>query len=137
MRGSMNDDDVRLPGGALEYAVLFSVCELGSASARDVYLRVGAAEGLAYTTIATVLERLQAKGLLARKRRGMAFVYRARIARRVVELTRARASLRQLLGPAPRPAMATLVEAMESLDPGLLDELERAVSARRRSRNGS
>jgi len=44
--------------------------------------------------------------------------------------------LSKLLGSAPRPAVATLVEAMESLDPSLLDELERAVSARRERRDG-
>jgi BlaI family transcriptional regulator, penicillinase repressor len=133
----MNDGDVRLPGGALEYAVLFAVCDLGSASAREVYLRVGEADGLAYTTIAKVLDRLYAKSLVARTRRRLAFIYRPRITRRVIELTRARRSLRTLLGPAPRPAVATLVEAMESLDPALLDELERAVAARRGTRNGS
>ena len=133
----MKEGDVRLPGGELEYAVLFSVCERGTASAREVYLEVGAADGLAYTTIAKVLDRLLAKGLLTRKRRGMAFVYRPRIARPVIEFARARASLRTLLGPAARPAVATLVEAMESLDPHLLDELERAVAARRRPRDGS
>jgi BlaI family penicillinase repressor len=137
MRASMKGYDVRLPGGALEYAVLFSVCELGAASARDVHVQVGAADGLAYTTIAKVLDRLHAKGLVARKRKGMAFVYRPRIARRVIEFARARESLSKLLGPAARPAVATLVEAMESLDPKLLDELERAVAARRRPRNGS
>ena len=133
----MKEQIVRLPGGELEYAVLFSVCELGVASARDVHLQVGEAGGLAYTTITKVLDRLHAKGLVARKRKGMAFVYRPRIARRMIELARARLSLSKLLGPAPHPAVATLVEAMESLDPGLLDELERAVAARRRSRNGS
>jgi predicted transcriptional regulator len=137
MRASMKEQIVRLPGGELEYAVLFSVCELGAASARDVHLQVGEADGLAYTTITKVLDRLHAKGLVARKRKGMAFVYRPRIARRMIELARARLSLSKLLGPAPHPAVATLVEAMESLDPGLLDELERAVAARRRSRNGS
>ena len=133
----MHRSDVRLPGGELEYAVLFSVCELGSASARDVYLQVGEAAGLAYTTIAKVLDRLHAKGLVRRKRTGMAFIYRPRIARRVIEFTRARVSLSKLLGPAARPAVATLVEAMESLDPELLDELARAVAARRRIRDGS
>ena len=128
---------MRLPGGALEYAVLFSVCELGAASARDVYVQVGEADGLAYTTIAKVLDRLHVKGLVARKRKGMAFVYRPRTTRRTVEFARARLSLSTLLGPAPRPAVATLVEAMESLDPGLLDELERAVAARRGARHGS
>ncbi len=133
----MSDGNVRLPGGELEYAVLFSVCELGAASAREVHQRVGAASGLAYTTITKVLDRLHAKGLVARKRKGLAFVYRARVARRVIECARARLSLRTLLGPAPQPAMATLVEALESLDPALLDELERAVAARRGPRRGS
>jgi len=133
----LKESDVRLPGGELEYAVLFSVCELGAASARDVHLQVGESAGLAYTTIATVLDRLHTKGLLSRKRKGLAFVYRARLTRRVIEFARAQMSLRTLLGPAPRPAVATLVEAMESLDPGLLEELERAVAARRGRRDGS
>ncbi len=137
MRAVMTEQDVRLPGGELEYAVLFSVCELGAASARAVHLQVGAADGLAYTTITKVLDRLHAKGLVTRKRQGMAFVYRARLARRVIEFARARVSLRTLLGPTPRPAVATLVEAMESLDPGLLEELERVVAARRGPRDGS
>ena len=133
----LKESDVRLPGGELEYAVLFSVYELGAASARDVHLQVGESGGLAYTTIATVLDRLHTKGLLSRKRKGLAFVYRARLTRRVIEFARAQMSLRTLLGPAPRPAVATLVEAMESLDPGLLEELERAVAARRGRRDGS
>ena len=128
---------MRLPGGDLEYAVWQSVCELGTASARDVLGQVGETDGLAYTTIATVLGRLHAKGLLARKRKQMAFVYSPRIARRVIELARVRESLQRLLRPARRPAVATLVEAIESLDPGLLDELERVVAARRRTRDGS
>lgn len=136
MRASVKEQVVRLPGGELEYAVLFCVCELGGASVRDVFLQVGEADGLAYTTIAKVLDRLHAKGLVSRKRKGNAFVYRPRITRRVIEFARARFSLSRLLGAVPRPAVATLVEAMESLDPGLLDELERAVAARRGQRNG-
>jgi len=73
---------------------------------------------------------------VARRRRGKIFVYRPRIARSVIEFARARLSLSKLLGSAPRPAVATLVEAMESLDPGLLDELERAVAARRERHDG-
>ena len=109
---------------------------MGLASTREVYTQVGEAPGLAYTTIAKVLDRLHAKGLVARRRRGKLFFYRPRIARSVIEFTRARISLSKLLGSAPRPAVATLVEAMESLDPALLDELERAVAARRERRDG-
>lgn len=131
----MSKKSLRLPGGDLEYAVMFAVCELNVASARDVHLRVRESDGLAYTTIAKVLDRLHLKGLVARKRRGRAFVYRARVARQVIELTRARATLGKLLAYDVRPAMATLVEAMESLNPELLDELDRAVAARRGTRN--
>jgi predicted transcriptional regulator len=127
---------IRLPGGDLEYAVLSKLWELGSATARDIHIQVGEPAGLVYTTIAKVLDRLHAKRLVSRERKGMAFIYRPRVARAVVEAARARAFLNRLLGPAPRSAMATLVQAVESIDPKLLDELERAVAARR-SRHGT
>jgi len=108
--------------------------ELGSASAREIHTRVGAARKLVYTTTAKVLDRLHAKGLVRRERNGRAFIYRPKVARDVIERARARATLGRLLGVEPRPAIATLVDAVESLDPGMLDELARVVNARRRSR---
>jgi BlaI family penicillinase repressor len=128
---------IRLPGGDLEYAVLAKLWEIGTASARDVHSQVGEPNGLVYTTTAKVLDRLHDKGLVSRERRGKAFSYRARIAREVVEQTRARTALSRLFGSHPHAAVATLVEAVESLDPKLLDELERAVASRRRSRHGT
>jgi predicted transcriptional regulator len=132
----MPERDLRLPGGELEYAVLYSVCDLRSASTREVYAQVGEVPGLAYTTISKVLDRLYAKGLVTRRRRGKVLIYRPCVARKVIEFARAKVSLGKLLGSAPRPAVATLVEAMESLDPELLDELERLVAARRERRDG-
>jgi predicted transcriptional regulator len=129
-------ENLRLPGGELEYAVLYSVCDLSEASVRDIHGRVGKVRGLAYTTIAKVLERLHLKALVRRERRGNAFVYRARVDRKVIEVARARASLSKLLESDLPPAMASLVEAMESLDSKLIDELERAVFARRGKQNG-
>ena len=128
---------LRLPGGDLEYAVLAKLWELGTASARDIHGHIGEPVGLVYTTTAKVLDRLHDKGLVRRERRGKAFSYRARIARDVVEQARARTALSRLFGSRPHAAVATLVEAVESLDPKLLDELERAVAARRRSRHGT
>lgn len=132
----VSGDELRLPGGELEYAVLFSVCELSEASVRQVHRKVGKARGLAYTTIAKVLERLHAKELIGRERKGISLVYCARVDRKVVELARARASLSKLFASDIRPAMATLVEAMESLDSSLIDELERAVAVHRGKPNG-
>jgi predicted transcriptional regulator len=126
----------RLPGGDLEYAVLAKLWELGSASARDIYTQVGEPQGLVYTTTAKVLDRLHAKRLVGRERKGIAFVYRPRVARVLVDNARARQLLTKLFGPAPHSAAATLVDAVESLDPKLLDELAEAIAARRRSKHG-
>ena len=128
---------LRLPGGDLEYAVLAKLWEIGTASARDIHGYVGEPAGLVYTTTAKVLDRLHDKGLVTRERRGKAFSYRARIARDVIDRARAATSLSRLFGSRPHAAVATLVEAVESLDPKLLDELEKAVAARQRSRHGT
>ncbi len=127
---------LRLPGGDLEYAVLAKLWELGSASARDIYTQVGEPQGLVYTTTAKVLDRLHIKRLVSRERKGLAFLYRPRVARALVDNARARQLLTKLFGPAPHSAAATLVDAVESLDPKLLDELAEAIAARRRSKHG-
>jgi BlaI family penicillinase repressor len=126
-----------MPGGELEEAVLNALWDLGRASARDVYRQVGEPEGLAYTTVAKVLDRLHIKRLVSRTRRGNAFVYAPVVGRDVMTRTRIKALLDRVVGPAPIPAMASLVDAVESVDPDLLDELSRAIAARRRSRHGS
>jgi BlaI family transcriptional regulator, penicillinase repressor len=128
---------IPLPGGDLEYTVLAKLWELGTASARDIHGYVGEPAGLVYTTTAKVLDRLHDKGLVARERKGKAFSYRAKIAADVVERARARSALSRLLGSRPHAAVAALVEAVESLDPHLLGELEKAVAARRRSHHGT
>ena len=117
--------------------MLLALWDLGAGSAREIHAKVGAPGGRAYTTTATVLDRLHVKGLVSRERRGRAFIYRPRIKRAVVERARARQSVERLLGPGPEPPMAALVDAVESIDPKLLDDLARAVAARRKRRDGS
>jgi predicted transcriptional regulator len=127
----------RLPSDELEYAVLSELWRLGSASVRQLHERLGAPEGLVYTTTAKVVDRLREKGLIRRRRKGNAFLYQPRVAREAVERARARNLVTRLLGPAPRTAVATLVEAVDAVDPDLLDALEQAVAARRRSKDGT
>lgn len=127
----------RLPSDDLEYAVLATLWDLSTASTREIHRRVGEPAGLVYTTIAKVLDRLYDKGLVARERHGKAFVYRARIAPKVVEKARAENALKRLLGSSPRAAVATLVDAVETLDPKLIDELAEIIASRRRSKDGT
>ncbi len=127
----------RLPGDELESAVLAELFKSGAASVRELHERLGEPQGLVYTTIAKVVDRLRSKGLVRRERRGKAFLYRPRVKREDVERTRTRQAVDRLLGSAPHAALAALVEAVDSVDPSLLDELERAVAARRRSKDGA
>lgn len=127
----------RLPADDLEYAVLAELWQLGVASVRELHDRLGVRQGLVYTTTAKVVDRLREKGLIQRQRKGNAFVYRPRVAREEVERARARNAVNRLLGATPRAAVAALVEAVDDVDPALLDELERAVLARRKAKDGT
>lgn len=128
---------VPVPGGDLEHAVLAALWETEGASTPEIHARVGEPRGLVYTTTAKVLDRLYAKRLVRRRRRGKSFFYTAALPRDVIETARIGGSLRRLLGPEPRPAIATLVDALDKQDPALIDELARLVNARRKSRDGS
>lgn len=125
----------RLPSDALEYAVLEELWRLGTATVRELHQRLGAPKGLVYTTTAKVVDRLREKGLIRRRRKGKAFWYQPRIVREAVERARTRHIVARLLCSVPRGAVVALVEAVDSLDPQLLEELERAVAARRKARD--
>jgi BlaI family transcriptional regulator, penicillinase repressor len=125
-----------LPGGDLEYAVLSALWNLGAASGPDVHRAVGEPRGLVYTTTAKVLDRLREKSLVRRKRDGRSFTYQALAGRETVTQARAKDIVTRVLGDAPLPAMAALVDAVEAVDPELVDELERMVAERRASRGG-
>lgn len=128
------DEAAPLPGGHLEYAVLVALWDAGRLTARQAHERVGVPLNHAYTTTTRVLDRLHAKGLVDRRRRNGVFVYKAAVARPAVDRARISKTLGHLFGEQPRPALASLVDALESIDPALLDELARAVAARRRPR---
>jgi predicted transcriptional regulator len=128
---------VAIPAGDLEYKVLRTIVDAGEVSIRDVYDAIGAPQGLVYTTIAKVVDRLLAKRLLSRRTRAGAYLYSARLSGEKLERRRATDMLRRLLGNEPQPAIASLVDAVEDIDPDLLDELARLVSARRRARRGA
>src|SRR5437870_12101659 len=128
---------IPFPGGELEHAILVTLWELEGASAPEIHARVGEPRGLVYTTTAKVLDRLHVKRLVRRVRRGKSYFYTPAQPRDITETARFGDGLRRLLGPEPKPAIATIVDALESVDPSLLDELARVVQARRRSRNGS
>lgn len=125
-----------MPGGDLERAVLSTLWKLGRASLAQIHEVVGRPKGLVYTTVAKVMDRLRDKGLVMREREGRAFFYRAKVAPEKVSRASARREVAKILGDDPMPAIATLVDAVASIDRSLLAELDRQVARRRRRSHG-
>ncbi len=127
----------RLPADDLEYAVLSLLWHLGTASVRSLHEGLGAPAGRAYTTTAKVVDRLREKGLIMRRRETGGFVYSPAVDPQDVDRARARHLFTRFLGATPHGAVAALVDAVDDMDPELLDHLERAIEAKRRAGHGT
>jgi len=119
--------------GALERQVMAVVWNHGETSVRATCERLGA--GIAYTTVMTTMDRLFKKGLLARRKVGRAFLYRAAATQKEMEGAVAAELVQSLLqrdGCEPLPVLSSLVDAVSDRDRALLDELERLIREKRR-----
>lgn len=112
----------------LERRVLDLLWQGGEWCVRDVRERVGGA--LAYTTIATVLDRLHAKGAVERTKDGAAWRYRA-AATREAALGAAVARMLDGVEADPEPLLVAFLDQVEQVDPAALDRLEALLRARR------
>jgi predicted transcriptional regulator len=104
---------------------------LDEATVDDVRAAQPPSRRAAYTTIQTVMNRLLDRGLLERKRRGKAFVYRARYPES--ELV-ARSMRERLAGASADARTAALLSLVEGLKQDELDELARYANRVRRER---
>ena len=125
------------PGGDLELALLRALWDHGSASARELHEVVGKERGIVYTTVAKVLDRLLTKGLVARTRSGLAYVYEATASRTRIQRALAGDLVDRLVGNTPRPAMAALVDALAEHDSDCLEQLAALIESRRGGSDGA
>lgn len=126
-------DDAARVLGELEQRVMEVLWEAAPLPVREVQRRLGRGR-LAYTTVMTTLDRLYKKGLLAREKVRLAYLYRpaldrAEYQRRVVE-----AALAPLLEQGPGPVLAAFVDVAAGADEQNLRQLEELIAARRRRR---
>jgi predicted transcriptional regulator len=119
--------------GSLQSEVMQIVWRLGEATVDDVRAAQPDSRRLAYTTVQTVLNRLEDRGLLERERRGKAFVYRA--AYKEPELL-ARSIGDRLADASSDTRKAALLSLVDGLEPDELDEVARYANRVRRERKG-
>ena len=120
--------------GTLERDVMTIAWASAEISVRDVCEQLSS--NVAYTTVMTTMDRLFKKGLLARRKVGRAFLYRAAATRHEMEGAVATELVHNLLqrdGGEPLPILSSLVDAVSDRDRALLDELERLIREKRKA----
>ncbi len=113
--------------GAGELEVLKAVWDVGPAPVREVMNRLHErGRRIAYTTVLTVLTRLEQKGLVSSDKSGQAYVYRAKVTREKVTLARVKALVRDLYDGAAAPMVLQLMRS-ERFTPEEIDELSKLI----------
>ncbi len=125
------DDNPALRLGDLQLAILRVLWQRGEATVTDVHAIVGPERGSAASTIATMLSKMEARGFVAHRKSGRAFLYRA-----AVEEGEARRSMVQevtsrMFGGDPLELVNHLV-AEDELGADDLDAIRRMIDARTR-----
>ena len=118
------------PLGELEAAVLNALWDEGELSTPAAYEHVGTPRGLSYTTILTVLQRLTAKRLVARRGGGRSHLYSAAMTREEFAERRAESLAAALVDLGAAGVGAFLAEASR-LDPQMVDTLRSKLRTRR------
>jgi predicted transcriptional regulator len=118
--------------GPLEDEILRMLWSRGDATVREL-IDESAVEG-AYTTIMTTLDRLYKKGLLERSSEGRAFRYRPKQSEMELNQHQVAAGLKELLSSAGQQdaPISFLVDAISQHDVALLEQLQEAVTRKRR-----
>lgn len=96
--------------GTAELEILRSLWEQGSATVRDVLTHLHErGRHVAYTTVQTLLTRMETKGYVTSDKSGLAFVYRPKVSRNKITRSRLKTVAKQLYDGAAGPLVLHLV----------------------------
>jgi BlaI family transcriptional regulator, penicillinase repressor len=70
--------------GQLQHRILKILWDRGEATVADVHAALGGTDAFAYTTIATMLRKMEDRGLVSHRSEGRSFIYRAAVAEEAV-----------------------------------------------------
>lgn len=117
-----------------EMEVMDALWELGSASVREIQERLPERKRPAYTTVQTIVRRLEEKGAVRQvKKVGNAFIFEPAVTRKAAH-HRLIDDLLELFGGSARPLMAHLAESGK-LDLEDVRELEKMLAAESKTRS--
>lgn len=119
------DEEVAL--SELQADVMRVLWQRGETSTADVAEALAASRGLAHTTVATLLTRLEKRGAVASRRDGRQLVYRARVSEDAVRRTMVAGLIDSIFGGDAKALVAHLVSESE-VAPGDLERIRRMLA---------
>ncbi len=125
-------DAPRTPG-ELEMAILDVLWRRGAGTAHDVRDELAAERSLAYSTVLTVMRRMEEKGMLSRRKESRRHVYEPAVDRTSIRSSSVRDLLRRCFGDSPGELVMHLVEE-DGLSAKELQRIEALVSAKKKAR---
>jgi BlaI family penicillinase repressor len=116
--------------GDLQLQIMQILWTRGEAAVADVVNGLSGAKDLAYTTIATMLRKMEAKGLVTHRIEGRSFVYRPRVKEEEVTRTMADHFVDRLFEGSLTEVVSHLLSTRE-VSKDELETLERLIAERK------
>jgi BlaI family transcriptional regulator, penicillinase repressor len=114
--------------GDLQAAIMRVLWQEGEATASDVHRALLSERGLAPTTIATMLRKMEEKGVVEHRASGRQFIYRPTVSEDTVRRSMVSELVERLFAGDPAALVSHLVSEHE-VDPEELKALRRRLSA--------
>lgn len=119
--------------GDLQYAIMRVLWERGEAASGEVHAALEAERGLAPTTIATMLRKMEDKGVVAHRSEGRQYLYRPTVSEADVRQSMVAELVERVFAGDPAALVSHLVTAHDIEETDLarlraaLDEVERGA----------
>jgi predicted transcriptional regulator len=123
----MNSSDRDIALSELQIAVVRVLWRNGETSVADIAKVLGDERGLKHTTVATLLTRLEKRGVVEQRREGRQLIYRALVSEPQVRRSMVADLVGSLFGGDSRELVAHLVRESE-LAPGDLENLRKRLA---------
>ncbi len=101
--------------GELEQQIMDILWEHKQCSARDILTQLEKDRRLAYTTVATILQRLHDKGLLTRKEDKSGYIYSPKVSKESYSKNIAKTFLRKFINSFGDIAIASFADSVDKL----------------------
>jgi predicted transcriptional regulator len=123
----VSEDEQGIALSELQIAVVRVLWDRGETSVAEAAQVLGEQRGLKHTTVATLLSRLEKRGVVAQRREGRQLVYRALISESQVRRSMVADLVGSLFGGDARQLLAHLVRESE-LAPGDLERVRQRLA---------